>query len=149
MAEIKQRLEDDVKTAMRNRDKERLVTLRMILAAIKQKEVDERIALDDTQVLVVLDKMAKQHRDSIAQFGQAGRNDLVEKENRELNIVQSYLPTQLSDGEIQTLLKQAIQESGAVSMQDMGKVMAVLKPKLQGRADMGKISSLVKAQLAG
>jgi uncharacterized protein len=148
MAEIKQRLNDDVKTAMRNRDKERLGTLRMILAAIKQREVDERIALDDTQVLVVLDKMAKQHRDSIAQFDQAGRNDLVEKENRELAIVQSYLPAQLSDEEIQALLKQAIQETGAVSMQDMGKVMAVLKPKLQGRADLGKISSLVKTKLS-
>ncbi len=148
MAEIRQRLNDDVKTAMRDRDKERLGTLRMILAAIKQKEVDERIELDDTQILVVLDKMAKQHRDSIAQFGQAGRNDLVEKENKELAIVQSYLPAQLNDGEIQTLLKQAIQETGAVSMQDMGKVMAVLKPKLQGRADMGKISGLVKAQLS-
>ena len=148
MAEIKQRLNDDVKTAMRNRDKERLGTLRMILAAIKQREVDERIALDDTQVLVVLDKMAKQHRDSIAQFEQAGRRDLVEKENKELAIVQSYLPAQLSNEEIQALLKQAIQETGAASMQDMGKVMAVLKPKLQGRADIGKISSLVKAKLS-
>ena len=148
MAAIKQRLNDDVKTAMRNRDKERLGTLRMILAAIKQREVDERIALDDTQVLVVLDKMAKQHRDSIAQFEQAGRRALVEKENKELAIVQSYLPAQLSDEEIQALLKQAIQETGAVSMQDMGKVMAVLKPKLQGRADIGKISSLVKAKLS-
>jgi uncharacterized protein YqeY len=149
MAEIKQRLNDDVKTAMRNRDRERLGTLRMILAAIKQREVDERITLDDTQILMVLDKMAKQHRDSIAQFEQADRSDLVEKENRELAIVQSYLPAQLSDVEIQAILKQAIQESGAVSMQDMGKVMAILKPKLQGRADMGKISGLVKAQLAG
>lgn len=149
MAEIKQRLNDDVKTAMRNRDRERLGTLRMILAAIKQREVDERITLDDTQILMVLDKMAKQHRDSIAQFEQADRSDLVEKENRELAIVQSYLPAQLSNEEIQALLNQAIQESGAVSMQDMGKVMSVLKPKLQGRADMGKISVLVKAQLAG
>jgi uncharacterized protein YqeY len=149
MAEIKQRLNDDVKTAMRNRDKERLVTLRMILAAIKQKEVDERIELDDARILMVLDKMVKQHRDSITQFEQAGRNDLVEKENKELAIVQSYLPAQLSNEEIQALLNQAIQESGAVSMQDMGKVMSVLKPKLQGRADMGKISVLVKAQLAG
>ena len=148
MAEIKQRLNDDVKTAMRNRDRERLGTLRMILAAIKQKEVDERIELDDTQILGVLDKMTKQHRDSIAQFEQAGRRDLIEKENKELAIVQSYLPAQLSDEEIQALLKQAIQETGAVSMQDMGKVMAVLKPKLQGRADIGKISGLVKAKLS-
>lgn len=147
MAEIKQRLNDDVKTAMRNRDKERLGTLRMILAAIKQKEVDERIELDDTRILGVMDKMTKQHRESIAQFEQAGRRDLVEKENKELAIVQSYLPAQLSDEEIQALLKQAIQETGAASMQDMGKVMAVLKPKLQGRADIGKISGLVKIQL--
>jgi len=133
---------------MRNRDRERLGTLRMILAAIKQKEVDERIELDDTQILGVLDKMTKQHRESIAQFELAGRRDLVEKENKELAIVQSYLPAQLSDEEIQALLKQAIQETGAVSMQDMGKVMAVLKPKLQGRADIGKISGLVKAKLS-
>jgi uncharacterized protein YqeY len=147
MADLKQRINDDVKIAMREKDKERLTTLRMILAAIKQKEVDERIELDDTQILAVLDKMAKQHRDSINQFQQAGRNDLVEKENRELAIVQTYLPTQLTDAEIQQLLQEAIRETGAASMQDMGKVMAVLKPKLQGRADMGKISGLVKAQL--
>jgi uncharacterized protein YqeY len=147
MAELKQRINDDVKIAMREKDKDRLTTLRMILAAIKQKEVDERIELDDTQILAVLDKMAKQHRDSINQFQQAGRNDLVEKENRELAIVQTYLPTQLSDAEIRQLLQDAIRETGAVSMQDMGKVMAVLKPKLQGRADMGKISGLVKARL--
>ena len=133
---------------MREKDKDRLTTLRMIMAAIKQKEVDERIELDNTQILAVLDKMAKQHRDSINQFQQAGRNDLVEKENRELAIVQTYLPTQLSDAEIQQLLQEAIQESGASSMQDMGKVMAVLKPKLQGRADMGKISGLVKTRLS-
>lgn len=147
MAELKQRINDDVKIAMREKNKDRLTTLRMILAAIKQKEVDERIELDDTQILAVLDKMAKQHRDSINQFQQAGRNDLVEKENRELAVVESYLPTQLSDAEIQGLLEAAIQESGAASMQDMGKVMAVLKPKLQGRADMGKVSGLVKAKL--
>lgn len=132
---------------MREKDKGRLTPLRMILAAIKQKEVDERIELDDTQILAVLDKMAKQHRDSINQFEQAGRNDLVEKENRELAIVQTYLPTQLNDAEIQQLLQDAIQETGAASMQDMGKVMAILKPKLQSRADMGKISGLVKAKL--
>lgn len=147
MAELKQRINDDVKIAMREKDKGRLTPLRMILAAIKQKEVDERIELDDTQILAVLDKMAKQHRDSINQFEQAGRNDLVEKENRELAIVQTYLPTQLNDAEIQQLLQDAIQETGAASMQDMGKVMAILKPKLQSRADMGKISGLVKAKL--
>ena len=147
MAEIKQRISEDVKAAMRGKDKERLITLRMILAAIKQKEVDERIDLDDTQVLAVLDKMAKQHHDSINQFKQAGRNDLVEKETGELAIIQAYLPAQLSEEEIQHLVQQAIQETGASSMQDMGKVMAILKPKLQGRADMGKISGMVKTQL--
>jgi len=148
MAELKQRINDDVKNAMRGKDKDRLTTLRMIMSAIKQKEVDERIELDDTQILAVLDKMAKQHRDSITQFQQAGRDDLVEKENRELAIVQIYLPVQLSDAEIQQLLQEAIRETGASSMQDMGKVMAVLKPKLQGRADMGKISGLVKTRLS-
>lgn len=148
MTELKQRINDDVKSAMRGKDKDRLITLRMILAAIKQKEVDERIELDNTQILAVLDKMAKQHHDSINQFQQAGRDDLVEKENRELAIVQTYLPAQLSDAEIQQLLQDAIQETGASTMQDMGKVMAVLKPRLQGRADMGKISGLVKTRLS-
>lgn len=147
MATLKERINDDVKAAMRSKDKERLTTLRMILAAIKQKEVDERIELDDAQVLAVLDKMAKQHRDSIAQYEQAGRTDLVAKENQELAIVQEYLPTPLSEAEISQLIRQAIEETGAASMQDMGKVMAVLKPKLQGRADMGRISGLVKAEL--
>ena len=147
MAEITQRINEDVKAAMRSKDKERLLTLRMILAAIKQKEVDERIVLDDTQVLAVLDKMAKQHHDSIDQFKQAGRDDLVEKETAELAIIQAYLPAQLSGEEIQQLIQQAIQETGASTMQDMGKVMGILKPKLQGRADMGKISGLVKSQL--
>jgi uncharacterized protein len=147
MGELKQRINEDVKAAMRNKDRTRLLTLRMIMAAIKQKEVDERIELDDSLVLVVLDKMAKQHRDSITQYQNAGRNDLVEKENRELAIVQSYLPTPLSEDEIQQLIKQAIQETGATSVQDMGKVMGQLKPRVQGRVDMGKISGLVKAEL--
>ncbi len=147
MSDIKQRLNDDVKVAMRNKDKDRLLTLRMILAAIKQKEVDERIELDDTQVLTVLDKMSKQHRDSIAQYQKAGRDDLVEKENRELSIVQEYLPIQLTEAEIQALIQEAIQSTGASSMQDMGKVMAIIKPKAQGRTDMGKLSGLVKAAL--
>lgn len=147
MATIKERINDDVKAAMRGKDKERLTTLRMILAAIKQKEVDERIVLDDVQVLAVLDKMAKQHHDSIAQYEQAGRTDLVAKENQELAIVQEYLPAPLSEAEISQLIRQAIEKTGATSMQDMGKVMAVLKPKLQGRADMGKISGRVKAEL--
>ena len=132
---------------MRGKDKERLLTLRMIVAAIKQKEVDERIQLDDSGVLAVLEKKAKQHRDSITQFQNAGRNDLADKEKRELSIVLSYLPTQLSDEEIGQLIKEAIQESGASSIRDMGKVMGILKPKVQGCADMGKVSGLVKEQL--
>lgn len=147
MADLKQRINDDVKSAMRGKDKERLLTLRMIVAAIKQKEIDERIQLDDTGVLAVLEKKAKQHRDSITQFKNAGRNDLADKENRELSIVLSYLPTPLSDEEIGQLIKEAIQETGASSIRDMGKVMGILKPKVQGCADMGKVSGLVKEQL--
>ncbi|MEE9552235.1 MAG: GatB/YqeY domain-containing protein [Gammaproteobacteria bacterium] len=148
MAQLKQRINDDVKSAMRGKDKARLVVLRMILAAVKQKEVDERIELDDEQILAVLDKMAKQHRDSIEQFQQGGRDDLVKKENFELEIVQTYLPNQLSDDEINQLIKDAMAETGASSMQDMGKVMGTLKPKLQGRADMGKVSGLIKQLLS-
>lgn len=149
MASYKQRIQDDVKTAMRGKDKERVSTLRMILAAIQQKEIDENIELDDVQTLAVLDKMVKQHRDSIAQYQQGGRADLVDKETRELVIVQSYLPTPHTDAEINVLLHQAIQQTGAKSPQDMGKVMAALKPKVQGRADMGRISGLVKEKLSG
>ncbi len=132
---------------MRNKDKERLNTLRMITAAIKQKEVDERIELDDSQVLAVLDKMAKQHRDSIQQYQDAGRDDLVEKESKELEIVKFYLPKQLTEDEIHQLIQEAIKATGASSMQDMGKLMGHLKPRLQGRADMGKVSVLVKQAL--
>lgn len=148
MSAIRQHINDDVKAAMRNKDKERLATLRMILAAIKQKEVDERITLDDTQTLAVLDKLAKQHRDSIDQFRQAGRDDLVRKEEKELEIVQLYLPTPLTDDEIKTLIEEAVSETGASSMQDMGKVMGILKPRLQGRANMGKVSGQVKQRLS-
>ena len=149
MASIKQRIQDDVKTAMRSKDQERVSTLRMILAAIKQKEIDENIELDDVQTLAVLDKMVKQHRDSIAQYQLGGRADLVDKETRELSIVQSYLPIPHTVAEINELLQQAIRETGAKSVQDMGKVMAVLKPRVQGRADMGRISGLVKEKLSG
>jgi uncharacterized protein YqeY len=145
---IKQRINDDVKTAMRSKNKERLGVLRMITAAFKQKEVDERIELDDTQVLTILDKMAKQHRDSIQQFEEAKRNDLADKEKMELAIVQEFLPAQLTDDEISQMVSDAITQSGAESAKDMGKVMGVLKPQLQGRADMGKVSGLVKQQLS-
>jgi uncharacterized protein YqeY len=145
---LKQRINDDVKTAMRSKDKERLGVLRMITAAFKQKEVDERIELNDTQVLTILDKMAKQHRDSIQQFEEAKRNDLADKEKMELAIVQEFLPAQLTDDEISQMVSDAITQSGAESAKDMGKVMGVLKPQLQGRADMGKVSGLVKQQLS-
>ena len=146
-AALKQRINDDVKTAMREKDKERLGALRLITAAIKQKEIDERIELDDTQVLAILDKLAKQHRDSIEQYQNAGRDDLVAKENQELAIVQSYLPQQLDEGEIKELISAAINETGAQSMKEMGALMGVLRPQVQGRADMGKVSDMVKEQL--
>jgi uncharacterized protein len=148
MADIKSKISDDVKTAMRSKDKERLGALRLIQAAFKQKEVDERIELSDEQVIVILDKMAKQHRDSIDQFQKADRNDLVEIEQFELNIIDEYLPAKLSDEEINTLIDDAISNTGAESIKDMGKVMGVLKGKLQGRADMGKVSGLIKARLS-
>lgn len=132
---------------MRAKNKERLATLRMIQAAIKQKEIDERIELDDAQTLAILDKMAKQHRDSIEQYQSAGRDDLVAKESSELEVVQSFLPQQLSEDEIKTLIEKAVADTGASGMADMGKLMGALKPELQGRADMGKVSGLVKQAL--
>lgn len=147
MSTLKQHINEDIKVAMRNKDKDRLVTLRMITAAIKQKEVDERIQLDDTQVLMILDKLSKQHRDSIQQYESAGRNDLVEKEQAELAIVQSYLPEPLGAEEIQQLIRAAIEQTGAASIKDMGKVMAILKPRVQGRADMAEVSDQVKSAL--
>lgn len=147
MSGLKQRIHDDVKTAMREKDRERLAVLRLITAAIKQVEVDQRIELDDEHILGILDKLAKQHRDSIEQYRNAGRDDLVAKEEFELSIVQEYLPAALSEDEINALIKAAITESGAEGMKDMGKVMGVLKGKARGRADMGKISALVKSHL--
>ncbi len=147
MSVTKQRINDDVKAAMRSKDKDRLGVLRLIMAAFKQKEVDERIELDDAMVLAIMDKMTKQIRDSIQQFEQAGRDDLVKKEKFELEIIQEYLPTQLNEDEIKQLIAESITESGAESVKDMGKVMSILKPRLQGRADMGQVSALVKQQL--
>jgi uncharacterized protein len=147
MADIKNKISDDVKAAMRSKDKERLGALRLIQAAFKQKEVDERIELNDDQTIVILDKMAKQHRDSISQFKEANRNDLVEVEEFELNIIEEYLPAQLSEDEINSLIDNAISKTGAESIKDMGKVMGILKGELQGRADMGKVSGLIKARL--
>jgi uncharacterized protein YqeY len=148
MSSLKQKINDDVKDAMRNKDSARLTTLRLITAAIKQKEVDERIELDDTQVIAIVDKMARQHKDSIEQYQNAGRSDLVEKEQSELAIVEGYLPTQLSEEEVKSLVENAIKTAGASSIKDMGKVMGILKPELQGRTDMGKVSGIVKTLLS-
>ena len=148
MSKLQQRINEDVKAAMRRKDKERLGVLRLITAAFKQKEVDERIELDDTMVLAIMDKMTKQIRDSIQQFEQAGRDDLVAKETFELEIIQEYLPAQLSKDEISQIIAECIEASDAESTKDMGKVMGLLKPRLQGRADMGKVSGLVKQQLS-
>ena len=148
MSDLKIRINDEVKSAMRSKDKDRLLVLRLILSAVKQIEVDERIELDDQRMIAVLDKLSKQHRDSIAQYGKAEREDLVEKEQFQLNIVQEYLPTALSDEELAQMISAAISETGANGMQDMGKVMGILKAKAQGRADMGKLSAQVKSQLA-
>ncbi len=147
MSELQQRINDDVKAAMRSKDKERLGVLRLITAAFKQKEVDERIELDDTMVLAIMNKMTKQIRDSIDQFEKAGRDDLAAKEAFELKIIQEYLPAQLTEDEISQIITECVAASGAESAKDMGKVMGLLKPRLQGRADMGKVSGLVKQQL--
>ena len=145
---LKTRIQEDMKAAMRGGDKARLAAIRLIMAAIKQREVDERIELDDTQVTAVLDKMVKQRRESIEQYEKAGRTDLVDKEKAELEVIQTYLPEPLSEDEINTLIDEAIAETGASSIKDMGKVMGLLKPKLAGRADMGKVSGQVKARLS-
>ncbi len=145
---LREQLTADMKDAMRAKDKERLGTVRLILAAIKQREVDERIELDDTQVLMVLDKMLKQRRDSIKQYRDAGREELAAVEESEIVVIQHYLPAALSDEEIETLIEEAVVASGAEGMKDMGKVMGQLKPKLQGRADMGQVSGKIKARLS-
>ncbi len=144
---LKERITEDMKTAMRAKDAERLGTIRMVQAAIKQREVDERIVLDDTQVLSILEKMIKSRREAAVQFAAGGRTDLVDKENKEIEQLQAYLPTQLSSAEIDTLISEAIAESGAASLKDMGKAMALIKTKAQGRADMGALSAQLKAKL--
>ena len=145
--ELKNRINDDVKVAMRARDKERLGVLRLITSAIKQREVDERIKLNDTDVLQVLDKMVKQRRDSEAQFREAGRDELAAQESFEIGILVEYLPAALSDDELETLVAAAVTGAGAQSIKDMGKVMGILRPQVQGRADMGAVSAAVKAHL--
>jgi len=144
---LKLQLTDAMKAAMRAKDKPRLGAIRLILSEVKRIEVDERIELDDARMLVLLDKMTKQRRDSIAQYESAGRQELADIEIAEIAVIQEFLPVALTDAEITELIQQAIVESGAESMRDMGKVMAVIKPKIQGRADGGAVSNLVKAAL--
>jgi uncharacterized protein len=144
---LKERITEDMKSAMRAAEKERLATIRLILAAIKQREVDERISLDDTQVLAVLEKMIKQRREAITQFEAGGRADLVAKETAEIAVLQGYLPAQMTPAELDALIAEAIAASGASSIKDMGKVMAAVKPKAQGRADMGAVSARIKQKL--
>ena len=146
---LKARITDDMKTAMRAKEAARLGTIRLLLAAIKQKEIDERIELDDAAVSSIVEKLIKQRRDSISQFQAAGRDDLVAAEQAELVVLQAYLPEQLSVAEVEAAVAAAIAESGAASAKDMGKVMGLLKPRLAGRADMGQVSALIKARLAG
>jgi uncharacterized protein len=148
MSSLKQRINEDVKSAMRKQDKQALITLRMITAAIKQKEVDGRIELDDDQVVAIIDKLARRHKESIEQYESAGRTDLVDKEKTELEIVQTYLPQQLTDDEVRKLVKAAIKTAAAETMKDMSKVMGILKPELQGRTDMTGVSNIVKSLLS-
>ena len=144
---IKLRISEDVKSAMKARDKVRLAALRLMMAEFKRVEVDERVEIDDPRALEILDRMSKQRRDSLSQYKDAGRDDLVDQEQFELDVIAEYLPAQLSDGELGELIAAVIAETGAEGMADMGKVMGQLKPKVQGRADMGKISGQVKAAL--
>ena len=145
---LKTRITDDVKTAMRSKDKERLGTLRLLTAAIKQIEVDQRIELDDDQIIAIIEKMLKQRKDSIEQFEKAGRNELAEIEIKETAILNEFMPEQMSDADIDALIDEAISSTGAEAMKDMGKVMGILKPKLAGKADMGAVSGKIKAKLS-
>lgn len=147
MSELKQRLSDEMKAAMRAKEKARLGTIRMILAELKRIEVDERIELDDARVLATLDKMQKQRRDSIEQFNAASRDDLADIEQQELLVIKEFLPQPLTEAELTSIVNTAVTDSGAQGMQEMGKVMALVKPQVQGRADMGAISQLVKNRL--
>ena len=148
MSQLKQLITNDMKLALKAQDKSALKAIRMILGAIKQKEIDERIDLDDTQVMAVIQKMVKQRKDSISQFSDAGRTDLVEVEETELSIINNYMPKQLSEAEIEVAVDKAISDSGADSMKDMGKLMGILKGQLDGQADMGLVSQLIKSKLS-
>ena len=149
MSDTRQRVLDDIKTAMKAGDKPRLATLRLMSAAIKQKEVDERIELDETATIAILDKLLKQRRESISQYSAAGRDDLVAQEESEAALIQTYLPDAMSEAEILALIDGAIVETEATSVKDMGKVMAIVKPKMQGRADMSVVSKSIKDRLNG
>lgn len=142
---LKGRLQNDMKDAMRAHDQQRLDAIRFVLSAVKQREVDERIALDDSQVTAIIEKLIKQRKDAMDQFAKAGRDDLVQKEAFELKLLQTYLPEQLSEQVVSELIQKAVKESGATSIRDMGKIMAILKPQIQGRADIGKVSAAIKA----
>jgi uncharacterized protein YqeY len=146
---LKERITEDMKAAMRSGEKERLGAIRMITAAIKQREVDERITLDDAQVLAVLEKMIKQRKESVVQFQAGNRQDLADKENAEIVLLQGYMPSPLSDADIDQLIGEAVAATGASSIKDMGKVMAIIKAKAQGRADMGAVGAKIKAKLGG
>ncbi|MCP1289165.1 MULTISPECIES: GatB/YqeY domain-containing protein [Chromobacterium] len=146
---LKQRISDDMKSAMKARESDKLAAIRLLLAAIKQKEVDERVELDDAGVVAVIDKMLKQRRDSVSQYEAAQRQDLADKEKFEMDVLMAYMPQQLSAGEIDALVAKAVADSGAAGMQDMGKVMGLLRPQLAGRADMAQVSASIKAKLAG
>jgi uncharacterized protein YqeY len=145
---LKAQIQEDMKTAMRAKEAARLATIRLLLAAMKQREVDERIELTDTDVLTIIEKMIKQRKDSITQYESGGRQDLADVEKAEMDILSGYMPAALSDAEVQIEVDAALKETGAAGMQDMGKVVALLKGKLAGRADMGKVSGLVKAALS-
>jgi len=144
---LREQLNEDIKSAMKAREQDRLATLRLMLSAVKQREVDERITLDDAGVIGVVEKMIKQRRESIAQYEKGARQDLADREKAEIGVLEAYLPKQMSQAEVEAAVAEAIAATGAKSPADMGKVMAVLKPKLAGKADMGKVSGLVKAKL--
>ena len=146
---LRDQISQDMKSAMREKDEARLSAIRMLWAAIQRREVDERITLDDAQVLSVIEKQLRQSRDAVEQFLKGNRQDLADKENRDIAYMQVYLPAQASDEEIEKLVNEAVAATGAASIKDMGKVVGLLKPKLQGRADMGKVSARVKARLGG
>ena len=146
---LRERLNEDIKASMKAREADRLAALRLLLAAVKQREVDERITLDDAGVISVIEKMMKQRKDSIEQFEKAERQDLADKEKYEVSVLQGYMPQQLSEGEIAAIVAEALAATGAKAPSDMGKVMGAVKPRVAGRADMGKVSALIKSKLAG